>query len=461
MRRAGGTWRLSAGVLTLVLMALASCGKDDDAPLPVAPLPDLIANTVPGPFARSIPTNPAIWAEFTEALDPATVSTSTVRLKADTRRIGITVSYEAATRRIHVVPDQRLALRQTYTVEIAEAVTTVTGRHVPAGYFWQFTIVGVRTPESPLPWNGKTLESPFVLLQWGGVTEPSAGASEYEVRVASDSLTAVDPATPPIAVVPGGRYLPRGRRWSQDQTNWWSVRAHNKVTDEYVSGPAWSFDCFPADAVFDTLDLATGDYAWFTTNFGPRTVCFGDSVVSGPVSLTYMRWQFTSVDSTRRLVDAWIEASPYPHSQANLQQGAWVWPVTSTWNTCTIMTNGPPFVDENAGPVAQAEILQPDRARFRSESLIAHLEAMGRWGGYYGYVFRSTQRVAWFGEFGLNFARARVVVYRAPAATHAAASVRAIRRAPRTAPGGTGSSRPLASPRPAARDAGPRSSTSR
>jgi hypothetical protein len=454
--------RRSRITLTLLLMALASCGKDDEAPLPVAPPTDLIANVAPAPWSRSIPTATEIWSEFTEALDPASVSTSTVRLKADTRRIAMTVWYEAATRRIHVVPDQPLVLRQTYTIEITEAVTTVSGAHVPAGYFWQFTTIAVRTPQSPLPWSGKPLESPFVLLQWEGLTEASAGASEYEVRMATDSATAVDSTTTPIAVVTGGRYLPRGHRWSQVATNWWSVRAHNKETGEHVSSPAWSFDCFPADAPVDTVDLSGRDYAWYNTTTGTnRPSCFGDSVVSGNLLIAYMRWQYPFVDSTRRLADAWLEISPYARYQASVQAGASIWPATSDWSNCTIVSGGAPFVDEDAGPIAQGEILQPDRVRFRSEPLTAHIEANGRWGGYPGYVLRSSARVAWYTTFGTNFGRLRVVVFRAPAVPPAAATVRAIRRAPRTAPGGTGSSRPLASSRPAARDANPRSSTSR
>lgn len=406
----------------VLMLVLAGCGGDESGPAaPVAPDPGRIASVQPADRAHQIAFDTAIWCESLEPLDPATVRTTTVFLKSDTKRLPITVSYDPATRRIHVAPDAPLALFKTYTVELSEGIRTTAGAPLTGGYWWQFTTISVRAPDSPQPMNGATGESPCVLLQWKGLTESSAGTIEYELRSGSDSLTATDPATPPLAVLSASRFLTRAR-WSQSAPNWWSVRARNRTTGESASGLAWRFDCLPADTPSDTIEVPRRDHAYFSVSLN-RSNCIPDSVVTGILFTGYYRWRFAALDTTWRIASAMVETTPYAHWQSLVSAGASVWAANADWAECASGYPGPPFVDDATGKLADVQILRPDRVRFTSDALTAHTEAMIRFGGYYGYVIRSSDRIAWYSGRGNEAAQGklRIVVYRPAAPQRAAA----------------------------------------
>lgn len=401
----------------------AGCSKDEGGPTtPVVPPPALIAAVSPADRARGVQPGTGIWCEFKEPLDPATVTTTTVRLKVDTQRLTVGVYYEASTRRIHVVPVDPLDLRHTYTVELGDGIRAASGGALTGGYYWQFTTTSLRMPQSPRPMNGVSDESPFVLLQWSGLTEASAGDVVYELRVGPDSATVLDSTTTPLATTPGSRYLPVAR-WPQDRTVWWSVRARNLDTDETLWGRAWRFDCLPESTPSDTVDVPFRDNAFFQVSVN-RSFCFADSIVTGNLFTSYYRWEYPVIDSTRKLASAMVELSPWARSQPYVAAGVTLWASTGDWGTCSAGFPGPPFVDEASGKLADAEILRPDRVRFSTDALIAHAEAKVRYGGYYGYVVRSSARVSWYPGLGYGSnvqGRLRLVIYRPAASARTAA----------------------------------------
>jgi hypothetical protein len=157
-----------------------------------------------------------------------------------------------------------------------------------------------------------------------------------------------------------------------------------------------------------------------------RGNCTPDSVVSGNLFTAYYRWQFAALDTTWRIASAMVETTPFAQWQSLVPLGASVWAANEDWAECATGYPGPPFVDEATGRLADVEILRPDRARFTSDALTAHTEAMIRYGGYYGYVVRSAARIAWYPGRGYGEAvqaRLRIVVYR-PAAPQRLASRR-------------------------------------
>jgi len=417
------TRRLHAALCLVLGLMLVGCGGDDGggptSPEPPPPtVPDLIASVSPASRARQIQPDAAIWCEFKEPLDPATVSVQNVRLKIDTRRLTIGVDYDPTTRRIRVYPTGPLTLRRTYTVELDDQIHTASGAALTGGYFWQFTTTTVRMPQSPRPMNRITGESPFVLLQWQGITEASAGVVEYEVRTGADSATVADSATAPVGVVRVGRFLTH-TRWNQDATNWWSVRARNIETHEAVSSPAWRFECLPASTPSDTVDAPFVDNAWFQVSQN-RSFCFSDSIVTGNLLTAYYRWSFAAPDTNRRVAAVLVELSPFPHWQSAVALGgATLWSATDDWAQCSAGYPGPPNVDLVTSKMGDALILRPSRVRFGGDTLSAHFEAMARFGGYYGYVIRvGTLRVSWYPATGFNpdtRARLRVVLYRTTA----------------------------------------------
>ena len=69
--------------------------------------------------------------------------------------------------------------------------------------------------------------------------------------------------------------------------------------------------------------------------------------------------------------------------------GPSVWYATSSWSPCDARYPGSPPTDEADGHLADAIAIPGNRIRFTSDALAAHVEATRRFGGYYGYIFRS------------------------------------------------------------------------
>src|SRR5438552_3387176 len=118
-----GRARRRAWIPALLGVALG-CSKHVNAPAPRANLPPQVLAVSPPARSAHVQTDVAIWAEFDRDLDPATVDTRHVRLKVDTRRLPITVHYDAATRRVLIDAGGNLTLNVTHTVELEPGLRT-------------------------------------------------------------------------------------------------------------------------------------------------------------------------------------------------------------------------------------------------------------------------------------------------------------------------------------------------
>ena len=79
---------------------------------------------------------------FSERMDPATLSTSTVTLVKDatTTPIKATVSYNASTNKVTLTPETYLAARTKYTAKVSSGVVKdLAGNALTADYSWSFT----------------------------------------------------------------------------------------------------------------------------------------------------------------------------------------------------------------------------------------------------------------------------------------------------------------------------------
>lgn len=390
----------AAGSGALVLAALVglACGRRAAVPTSPppggGPPPSFIEAINPPARSSGVFYETEVWVRFAAALDTTTVNDRTVFLKADTRRLPITILWDAATRRLRIIPGERLALRQTYTVELAPTLRAMNGTTLGQNYFWQFTTNSLRRPQSPSPMDGSILESPFVALRWGGLTEFSAGLSTYEIHAGPDSAQVTDPSDPPLGVLGASPFLPRAR-WRQDGRNYWAIHARNTVTGERLVGPVWRFDTYPADAPVDTIAAVVQDWDWVDPG-NARNRCTEDSLAMGSNFTSTIRWNFSPLDTSVRLAGVAIEMTPRYATVAAIT-GPSVWYAGATWPRCDQGVAGPPNTDETNGKLADAVVLAPTRIRFSSDALAAHVEATRRLGGFFGYLFRSTVRRSFFG----------------------------------------------------------------
>ena len=412
--------------LALLSGLVVACEKQVTEPPPPpepGPPPGVVQAVYPPARSTGIVYDTPVWVQFAVALDTASVNERTVFFKDETRRIASTLTWDPATRRLHIAPHEGLRLRQTYTVELTGALRFVDETTLGRDYFWQFSTTSLRRIESPTPMDDQIHESPFTTLQWGGLTEGSAGPVTYQLRASTDSIAVATGTVPPVATLEGPPFLPRVR-WAQDRPTYWSIEAVNAATGDHLTGPVWRFTPFPVDAPYDSTPAVVVDWDWVQQGEILRQRCTEDSLTMGVSIMTTVRWALGPPDTTVKLARVAIEMTPrYAAHEAVV--GPSVWTTTEDWVHCVQYPDGPPFTDEVNGKLADAVVASPTRIRFESDALTAHVEATRRIGGFHGYIFRSPLRRTYFGPgAGSPIVRATMwlYVYRTPPAPPAVAT---------------------------------------
>ena len=148
--------------------------------------PDTIRPTVVGSTPASGATNVsplgAISINFSEFMNPATISTSTVTLTAagSTTPVPATVSYSGSTATL--VPTQSLLGNTTYQVAIASGVTDSVGNTLGSNVSWTFTTSGVTVlTDSGSSFGAGTTGTGTVISQTNGGEVTLAPAPECEL----------------------------------------------------------------------------------------------------------------------------------------------------------------------------------------------------------------------------------------------------------------------------------------
>lgn len=100
-----------------------------------------ITSVSPANNATGVSVATTVYANFSEALDPATVTTLTFTLKAGATSIAGAVTYDAALFRAIFTPTSNLSNSTTYTATITTGVRDVAGNALASSYTWVFTTV--------------------------------------------------------------------------------------------------------------------------------------------------------------------------------------------------------------------------------------------------------------------------------------------------------------------------------
>lgn len=109
--------------------------------------PDTVAPSVvkvtPANGARNVKRKANVTAEFSEAMDPATIKKSTFKLirKDNGAAVAATVSYNATTDKAVLNPNKRLAAGKTYVAKLTTGVEDAAGNALAAVKSWKFKTV--------------------------------------------------------------------------------------------------------------------------------------------------------------------------------------------------------------------------------------------------------------------------------------------------------------------------------
>ena len=366
-----------------------------------------------------------IWVDFATDMDASTLTTSNVFLKLDTQRFPITLSWDAAARRLSIVPQGELVLRRTYTVQIDSGVRTAAGGQLTTdGWFFQFTTNGARRPTTPRPLPGVTDESAFVMVSWDS-TELSAGNISYEVWSGLDSASVAGRAGTPTATVSNARWLP-DHAWPLGTRVYWAITVVNSTIGERLDGPVLSFATIPAGLPEDSLVVEPSDYAYnyivpSRSTVYPYQFCSQDSVVSAGGTQGWMSFTLGALPADVHVASVRLEvyvfdsyAARLPNTIMTLWSSKWGW-----IHQCQAGTQFLDYLPSNDQAVATGYQESGSRLIYSSDLLASHVEATVRRGGFYGYQFVSTQRLAYISPHRFDPAthpRLRIHYYRtAPA----------------------------------------------
>jgi hypothetical protein len=119
--------------------------------------PPTVTSTTPANGATNVSTVPSVTATFSEAINPATINSSSFELRNPTNTlIAATVAYDEATRKATLTPNSPLANSTTYTATIKGGATDPrvkdeAGNALASNFTWSFTTTSTAIPQSI--WN--------------------------------------------------------------------------------------------------------------------------------------------------------------------------------------------------------------------------------------------------------------------------------------------------------------------
>jgi len=101
-----------------------------------------VSSVTPANGATGVSRSTSVTATFSEAMDPATLTNSTVTLKAGTTTVTLTVSYDAASQKVTLKPSSSLSYQTKYTATVKGGTSGAkdqTGNALAADKVWSFT----------------------------------------------------------------------------------------------------------------------------------------------------------------------------------------------------------------------------------------------------------------------------------------------------------------------------------
>ncbi len=132
-----------------------------------------VNSTIPATGATGVFINQAIDVAFSEPVDPATISASTISLTAPgSTPVAGTVTYYPASNIASFVPLSNLLSATTYTATVSTGVRDLQGNALPVGTTWTFT-TGVATGGLPAVSLGSLVS--FAVVAGAGLNNANAG----------------------------------------------------------------------------------------------------------------------------------------------------------------------------------------------------------------------------------------------------------------------------------------------
>jgi hypothetical protein len=155
--------------------------------------PPTVISVAPPDLAVGICPSTLVVATFSEAMNPATINSTTFTLTGPgVTAVGGTVSYDAASDAATFTPTNPLAVSTTYTATITTGAQDLAGGSLAANYVWTFTTAAAAC-QAPVP-----LGTACAFGSLGGSTVTNAGPTNVTGDIgvwAGTSITGFPPGT--------------------------------------------------------------------------------------------------------------------------------------------------------------------------------------------------------------------------------------------------------------------------
>ena len=133
----------SAGSVSAQATVTVTAAPPPPPPPPPPPsdtTPPTVTSVAPGSGATDVSRSATVRATFSEAMDAATITSSTFVLRSSSGSlVAATLTYDSATRTATLRPSQSLASLTRYTATISAGVKDVAGNSMSAAQSWSFT----------------------------------------------------------------------------------------------------------------------------------------------------------------------------------------------------------------------------------------------------------------------------------------------------------------------------------
>jgi hypothetical protein len=148
----------------------------------------VVSSSSPADVATDVALNGSLSVNFSEALDPATVNTTTFTLSAGATPVAGKVSYSSNVATF--TPTGNLTASTVYTATLTTAITDLAGNPLGANIVWNFT-TGTATAAGPAAVNLRTAGD-FVILTKSGITNVPTSAITGNIGASPITAAAMD-----------------------------------------------------------------------------------------------------------------------------------------------------------------------------------------------------------------------------------------------------------------------------
>jgi hypothetical protein len=171
---------------TVVMLLLSACGTSGGGNSTNPPGTPTVTSNTPLNGATSVPLNGSVSATFSEAMDPATLTTGTFTLTSGALAVPVAGTVIYANSQASFWPSAHLAGNGSYTATITTAATSAFGDALAVKHEWTFTTGDSVTPG--LPVNLGTAGG-FAILAKSGISTVPASAITGNIGVSPAAAT--------------------------------------------------------------------------------------------------------------------------------------------------------------------------------------------------------------------------------------------------------------------------------